>query len=273
MALDATAAGTDDGAYVLHLPADSGMTDLALNANEESNSMAFTYDCTPPTVTATAVPDGSETNVDPITATYTFSEGVSGLALADFVTTNAAVRTKNKNKKPLSSLLSEGETPNPERHLAALPTCKLPTLHPSDLATIRPSDLNPAPDRSRSRYRYRAGEHPGGHRPVHGFHCGGGGGHGGGGPPRGQRSGPRQPRQLGCERHQLHLRHHRAGAGDHLERGHHVHERGADPDHSGVHGDQHAERLHGGRAHADGRGGDGELHGGGRQDVHRGPEP
>jgi len=67
--------GTDDQAYVLSLSSDAanGIEDAATNINEASNSISWTYDCSPPTLALTSG-EADETNVYPIDVTLTFSE-------------------------------------------------------------------------------------------------------------------------------------------------------------------------------------------------------
>ena len=80
---------TSDGTVTLDVAANAAQ-DAAGNNNGAAPTFTTTFDATPPSVVITSNVAGSTTN-SAFTATFTFSESVTGFALADITASNAAV--------------------------------------------------------------------------------------------------------------------------------------------------------------------------------------
>ena len=85
----ATVTPTSDGVVTVDVAANV-VQDTAGNNNTAATPLTATYDATPPTVSISANVSGSVTN-SPFTATFTFSEDVTGFTASDVSVTNATV--------------------------------------------------------------------------------------------------------------------------------------------------------------------------------------
>jgi gliding motility-associated-like protein len=107
----ATISPTADGEVVVSVAANKAQ-DAAGNGNEASGELKRLYDVAPPTVALATT--ATELTNKPFTVTVTFSEPVTGLALADFAVSNGKVSNlqqgANNSYTVLLSPTADGET-------------------------------------------------------------------------------------------------------------------------------------------------------------------
>ncbi|MBJ2130619.1 tandem-95 repeat protein [Alteromonas sp. IB21] len=91
----ATITPTSDGTVTVDVPANAAQ-DVAGNNNTVANQLATTFDGTAPSVVISSNLTGTNTNAA-FTATFTFSEDVSGFTAGDIATSNASVNNFSAN--------------------------------------------------------------------------------------------------------------------------------------------------------------------------------
>lgn len=94
----ATITPASDGAVTVNVAADKA-TDAAGNANTAASQLSVTNDETAPTVTITS--DAGNPQSGAFTATFTFSEAVSGFAIGDVSLSNALINNFDNSNAPI----------------------------------------------------------------------------------------------------------------------------------------------------------------------------